>query len=96
MTPDGAAPEDDDPHLEVGSLFDKNMFLCGEEPEKVAAANLVASFAEQIGASTSGDEVQLELGMVMTPVGSGGVRIAPGHAIEFRRKIKMLQHGDKK
>lgn len=96
VTPDSAAFEDHNPHLEVGSLFDQNVFLGREKPEKVAAANLVAPVAEQIGASASGDEIQFEFGMMMTPVGSRWVCIAPSHAIEFLGKIKTLQHGDKK
>lgn len=96
MTPDGAAFKDDNPHLKVGSLFDQDVFLRGKEPKKIAAANLIAAITQKVGAGTSGDEVQFELGVVMSPVGSGWVRIAPCHAIEFRRKVKTLQHDDKK
>lgn len=90
VTFDGAALEDDDPHLKVGSLLDKDMFLRGEEPEKIAATNLVATVTEKIGARASGDEIQFELGVVMTPVGSSGAGITPGHAVEFGRKVETL------
>lgn len=96
MAFDRAALEDDDPHLEVGSLFDQHVFLCREEPEKIAAANLVTAITEQISSRASGDEVQLEFGVVVAPVGSRRGGVAPDHAVEFGRKIKTLQHGDKK
>jgi hypothetical protein len=90
VTPDGAALEDNDPHLEIGSLFDEDVFLRGKEPEKITAANHVTAVAEKIGAGASGDEVQFELGVAMAPVGSSGIGIAPGHAVEFGRKVETL------
>lgn len=57
MTSDCATFKDNDPHLEVRSLLDKDVFLCREEPEEVAATNLIAAVAEEISADTSGDEV---------------------------------------
>src|SRR5215471_8907355 len=36
---DGCCFKDADPHLEIESLFDKNVLLGREEPEEVAATN---------------------------------------------------------
>lgn len=90
MSLDGAPLEDYDPHLEIEGLFDEDVFLRREEPEKIAATDLITTVAEKIRARALGDEIQFEFGMVMAPVGSSGVGIAPGHAIEFRRKIETL------
>ena len=79
---DGAAAKDGDPHLEVGCLLDEHMFLSGEEPEEISAADFVATVAEQIGAATAGDEVELELDVAVTAVGGGEIGVAPEVAIE--------------
>ena len=93
---DQPAAEDDDPHLEVGCLLDEDMLLCGEEPEQVAASYLVLSVAEQISSSAACDEIQLQLSVVMPPVGAGRVGVAPRHTVEICGKFEPLQHDDKK
>jgi len=96
VTLDGAPFEYDNPHLKVDGLFDKNVFLCGEEPEKISATNLVAAIAKEISSGSPGDEVKLEFCMAVAPVGSSGIGITPRHAVKFGRKIEALQHNDKK
>ena len=93
---DGAAAEDGDPPFEVGCLLDEDVFLRGEEPEEVAAADLVAAVAEEVGAATAGDEVELELDVMVAAIGGGEVGIAPDVAVECGRELEALQHVDKK
>ena len=90
------APKDNDPHLEVGSLFNEDMLLRREEPEQVAAADLIVTVAKQIGARTTCDEVQLELCVVMPPVRTRRIGVTPCHTVEISGKFEPLQHGDKK
>lgn len=93
---DGAAAEDGDPHLEVGCLLDEDVFLGGEEPKEIAAADLVAAVAEEVGAATAGDEVELELDVAVATIGGGEMGVTPDVAVECGRKLEALQHVDKK
>jgi hypothetical protein len=54
------------------------------------------SIAQQVGSRATCDEVQLQFGVMMPPVRTRGVGIAPSHAIEIYREFEALQHGDKK
>lgn len=72
------------------------MLLCGEEPEEVAASYLVMSVAKQISSRATCDEVQLQLCVMMTPVGSGRAGVTPSHTIEICGESESLQHDDEK
>ena len=93
---DGAAAKDGNPHFEVGCLLDEHVFLRGEEPEEIAATDLVAAVAEQVGAATAGDEVELEFDVMVAAIGGGEIGVTPDVAVLRGRELEALQHGDKK
>ncbi len=90
------AAEHADPHAEIWSLFNEDVFLCREEPEEVAAADFVTAVAQEVDAATSGDEIQFQLGMSVAAVGGGKVVVLPYPAIQFRRQMQMLTHDKKR
>lgn len=91
-----SAAKDSDPHAEVGSLFDEDMLLRGEEPEKISAADFVPALAEEIDAPAAGDEIQFKFGVGMTAVGGGKVVVLPDAAIEFGLQMQVLTHDKKR
>ena len=90
------AAEHADPHAEIWSLFDEHVFLCGEEPEEIAAADFVTAVTEEVYAATPGDKIQFQLRMSVAAVGSGKVVVMPETAIQFRRQMQMLTHDKKR
>lgn len=90
------AAKDSDPHTKVGSLFDEDMLLSGEEPEKISTADFVTSFAEEVDAPAAGDEIQFKFGVSMAAVGGGKVVVLPDATIQFRLQVQVLTHDKKR
>lgn len=93
---DHAPEKDADPHAEVGGLLDEDVFLRGEEPEEIAAADFVAAIAEKIDAATVGDEIQFQFGIGVKAVGGGKVVVLPDAAIKPGLQMQMLTHDKKR
>ena len=94
--PDGFGLEDADPHFEVGGLLDQDMFLGRKEPEQVAAVNPIFAIGQQIETGALGDQVELQLGVMMLGVGPPVLAVMPEVAVPFRRQMEVLAHDDKK
>ena len=89
---DGFAAENGDPHFEVGGELEEHVLLGGEEPEEVAAADLVAPVGEEVGSGAAEDKVELKLGVVMLLVAVAGVSVSPSEAVEGVWDGKALAH----
>jgi hypothetical protein len=87
MSSNGATPEDGNPHLKLLSLFDEHMFLGRKEPKQIATTNLVSPAPEQINSASLCNQVELQFGVMVRPVGIRKIRVTPDLPIERRRKL---------
>jgi hypothetical protein len=74
-------------------LLDEDMFLRGEEPKQIAAADLVFTIRQQIKSAPLRDKVKLQLGVMVHRVGATVVAVMPEMAVECGGQFQLLAHG---